>query len=198
MTQEAFTNAVGRSKTDAEPEQPAHEISDEVAPYTDLSTSVESSGSSVLASLPAVHSPPNKLQISLQDMVSTSMALKSGLDLEILDGPSVPGWPTTLMEHKSRTRSPSRKSVASASVRSPSPDLNTIHEASGQEGSSHVTAALAGLQREVLMLRCELNFELWMARNNVRHIGRLYQDRVVSRFAEVERQGLVRVVCTLY
>ncbi|KAI0818775.1 hypothetical protein BC629DRAFT_1579276 [Irpex lacteus] len=154
LTQEAFTNAVGRPKADAEPEQPAHEISDEIAPYTDLRRP-----------LPAVHSPPNKLQISLQDMVSTSMALKSGLDLEILDGPS------------SRTRSPSRKSVASASLRSPSPDLNTIHEASGQ-------------RREVLMLRCELNFELWMARNNVRHIGRLYQDRVVSRFAEVERQGL--------
>ena len=56
---------------------------------------------------------------------------------------------------------------------------------------ANVALAIAGLQREVLMLRCELNFELWMARENVKHIGRLYQDRVVSRTAEVERQGLV-------
>ncbi|KAI0703639.1 Hamartin protein-domain-containing protein [Cytidiella melzeri] len=153
-----------------------------------LSTSVDSSESSVV---PMVHSPPSRIQISLQDMISTSIALKSGLDLEILDTPSATEfWTTTLAEHSARTRSPSRKSIASASVRSPSPDLPTIRESSAQDVPSHVTAALAGLQRDVLMLRCELNFELWMARNNVRHIGRLYQDRVLSRFAEVERQGL--------
>jgi len=46
------------------------------------------------------------------------------------------------------------------------------------------------LQREVLLLRNELNFELWSSRENVKHIGRLYQDRVLSKTAEMERQGL--------
>ncbi|KAJ7136538.1 pyrroline-5-carboxylate reductase dimerization-domain-containing protein [Mycena crocata] len=50
--------------------------------------------------------------------------------------------------------------------------------------------AISGLQREVLLLRNELNFELWLLRENVKHVGRLYQDRVLSRDAEVERQGL--------
>jgi hypothetical protein len=180
-----------RQPTEAEAKNQTAELPN---PPVHMSMSVESSESSVLSSPPAMNSPPpNKIQISLQDMITTSIALKSGLDLDIVHTSSVPDWPTTLSEHKSRTRSPSRKSIASASVRSPSPELTVIPEMSAQDVPSHVTAALAALQREVLMLRCELNFELWMARNNVKHIGRLYQDRVVSRFAEVERQGLVSV-----
>jgi len=46
------------------------------------------------------------------------------------------------------------------------------------------------LQREILLLRNELNFELWVSRENVKHIGRLYQDHILSRSAEAERQGL--------
>ncbi|KAI0093876.1 hypothetical protein BDY19DRAFT_919402 [Irpex rosettiformis] len=191
LAQDAFASLITRSKGAAGSESTPHEISEELGPHVDLSTSAGSSGSPILTSLPTLNNPPNRIQISLQDMISTSMALKSGLDLEILDAPSVPEWPTTLAEHKSHTRSPSRQSIASASVRLPSPDLAAIPESYGQEVPSQVAAALAGLQREVLMLRCELNFELWMARSNVKHIGRLYQDRVVSRFAEVERQGLV-------
>lgn len=123
-------------------------------------------------------------------MISTSIALKSGLDIEVVDTPSEPGWATTLVERQPRTRSPSRKSIASVSIRSPSPDAPRRHES--EEGvPSHIALAIAGLQREILMLRSELNFELWMARENVKHIGRMYQDRVVSRTAEVERQGLV-------
>ena len=161
-----------------------------VVSLTALSSSVESSDSSVLGSLPTMHAPPSRLRISLQDMISTSIALKSGLDLEIVDTPSAPEWPVTLVDHQSRTRSPSRKSVASLSIRSPTPEP-TIRPDAVHETPMHVSNAIAGLQREVLMLRSELNFELWMARENVKHIGRLYQDRAVSRFAEVERQGLV-------
>ncbi|EKM55596.1 uncharacterized protein PHACADRAFT_121237 [Phanerochaete carnosa HHB-10118-sp] len=123
-------------------------------------------------------------------MISTSIALKSSLDIEVIDTPNEAGWAATLLDHQSRARSRSlsRKSIASISVKSYSPDGQRTHE---QEGvPSHVAVAIAGLQREILMLRSELNFELWMARENVKHIGRLYQDRVVSRTAEVERQGL--------
>lgn len=159
-----------------------------------LSSSAESAASSVLHTLSSAYPTSSKLQISLQEMISTSIALKSGLDIEVVDAPNEAGWATILVEHqtRARSRSPSRKSLASTSVRSHSPDAQRAREQ--EEGvPSHVAVAIAGLQREILMLRSELNFELWMARENVKHIGRLYQDRVVSRTAEVERQGLVRL-----
>ena len=56
---------------------------------------------------------------------------------------------------------------------------------------AHVAQAISALQREVLLLRNDLNLELWTARENVAHIGRLYKDRVLSRNEEAERQGLV-------
>jgi len=42
-----------------------------------------------------------------------------------------------------------------------------------------------------LLLRNELNFESWLARENVRQIGRLFEQRIMRRNAEVERQNLV-------
>lgn len=156
-----------------------------------LSSSVDSA-SSVLNTLPSEQ--PSRLRISLQEMIATSVALKSGIDIEVDDAPTTAAWTGTLAEHSSRARSPSRVSTASASIRSPSPAPPHSQEASGEDGiPQNVALAIAGLQREVLVLRCELNFELWMARENVKHTGRLYQDRVVSRTAEVERQGLVSV-----
>jgi hypothetical protein len=59
------------------------------------------------------------------------------------------------------------------------------------EPGSSVVQAITGLQREVLLLRNELNFESWLARENVRQIGRLFEQRIMSRNAEVERQNLV-------
>lgn len=55
----------------------------------------------------------------------------------------------------------------------------------------HIAQAISGLQREVLLLKNDLNLELWTARENVKHIGRLYKERVLSRNEEVERQSLV-------
>lgn len=154
-----------------------------------LSSSIDSA-SSVLNTMPE---QPSRLRISLQEMIATSVALKSGIDIEVDDAPTTAAWTGTLAEHSSRARSPSRASVASSSIRSPSPVPPHSQEGSAEDGiPQNVTLAIAGLQREVLVLRCELNFELWMARENVKHTGRLYQDRVVSRTAEVERQGLVR------
>ncbi|GJE86936.1 hypothetical protein PsYK624_030190 [Phanerochaete sordida] len=173
------------------PPPPPQAIIDSPTPIVQiLSSSAESGTSSVLHTLSSAHPTSSKLQISLQEMISTSIALKSGLDIEVIDAPNEVGWAATLVEHQSRarSRSPSRRSTASVSIRSHSPDALRAHEEQGVP--SHVAVAIAGLQREILMLRSELNFELWMARENVKHIGRLYQDRVVSRTAEVERQGL--------
>ncbi|KAL4253155.1 hypothetical protein ABKN59_004132 [Abortiporus biennis] len=151
-----------------------------------LSSSTGSSVSSVVAHVPSAHSAA-KHRISVQDMIATSVALKSGLEIEIVD--PVPSWSSNFFQRPdTRTRSPSRdlRTTSSRTVTPDHPRRAYVQD----EIPTHITQALAGLQREVLLLRSELNFELWMARENVRHIGRLYQDRVVSKNAEMERQGL--------
>ncbi|KAH9048166.1 hypothetical protein EDB84DRAFT_1458760 [Lactarius hengduanensis] len=107
----------------------------------------------------------NRPRVSLQDMVNTSIALKSHLDVDIVD--PTPIWPYALFPSEPGSKSPGKS-----------------------EPESSMAQAIAGLQREVLVLRNELNFESWLARENVRQIGRLFEQRIVSRNAEVERQNL--------
>ncbi|KAF8162891.1 hypothetical protein B0H34DRAFT_693349 [Crassisporium funariophilum] len=116
-----------------------------------------------------------KAVISLQDMINTTIALKSNLDLEVVQPSSQ--WPNTLFSTTS-----SSSLLEQQASRPPS-----IHE---DQNASHVAQAISGLQREVLLLRNDLNFELWLARENAKHIARLYQDRILMKTAEAERQGL--------
>ncbi|KDQ33186.1 hypothetical protein PLEOSDRAFT_1060852 [Pleurotus ostreatus PC15] len=111
--------------------------------------------------------------ISLEDMISTSVALRYDANVEILAPTSA--WTRRLFH---RTDTPRE-------VRS-SPPQQSLPE----EQSSHVPEAISALQREVLLLRNELNLEQWLSRENAKHIGRLYHDRVLSKNAEAERQGL--------
>lgn len=136
-------------------------------------------------------------RISLQYMMSASVALKSSMDIDIIRPSNT--WPSGLFP--TATSSPSRNSISlppeseSSSLLQPEPHG---HE-SAHYVPSHVAQAISRLQREVLLLRNELNFELWLSRENVKHIGRLFQDRIVSKNAENERQGLVRRhFCTLW
>ncbi|KIJ69236.1 hypothetical protein HYDPIDRAFT_24089 [Hydnomerulius pinastri MD-312] len=122
--------------------------------------------------------PPAKTRVSLQNMITTSVALKSNLDVDI-ESPTT-AWSTLLFP-------PGSSSPSKGSINLPPESV------SGSEGAqlpSHVAEAISSLQREVLLLRNELNFELWLSRENVQHIGRLHQDRILSKNAEVERQGL--------
>ena len=139
---------------------------------------------------------PTRLKVSLSGMVATSVALKSGLDIEVVDASS--SWASTLFPLQPQTRSPSRvprdsSQPSEEAVEAPSTPAQPEHEPSG-DGSipKHVAQAISALQREVLLLKNDLNLELWTARENVKHIGRLYKERVLSRNEEVERQGLVR------
>ena len=115
----------------------------------------------------------NRPRVSLQDMVNTSIALKSHLDIDIVD--PTPIWPYALFPSEPGFQSPG----------------NSVPESS-------VAQAIAGLQREVLVLRNELNFESWLARENVRQIGRLFEQRIMNRNAEVERQNLVSALCCVH
>ena len=124
---------------------------------------------------------PSKFRISLQDMITTSVALKSNLNIDI-DAPTSATWPAILF--------PSGNNVFSKASDGSSSGSGVIWES--PQLPKHVQEAIIGLQREILLLRNELNFELWLSRENVQHIGRLHQDRILSKNAEAERQGLVR------
>jgi hypothetical protein len=115
--------------------------------------------------------------VSLEDMIATSVALKSNLE------PAVAQWPSSIFA--SSPNSPILPHQPLPVQPSPAQDGETL--------PSHIAQAISGLQREVLLLRNELNFELWLSRENIKHVGRLYRDRILSRDAEVERQGLVRL-----
>ena len=51
-------------------------------------------------------------------------------------------------------------------------------------------ATIAFLQREIMLLRNELNFELYLKQQHLQHIGRLHRDRVLDSTVEAERQNL--------
>ncbi|KAG2078108.1 hypothetical protein BDR04DRAFT_1065222 [Suillus decipiens] len=122
--------------------------------------------------------PAAKHRISLESMITASVALKSNLDVEI-EAPTA-AWSSLLFP--TGRNSPTKRTFDMPS----DPNTYTYNE----QLPSHVAQAISSLQREVLLLRNELNFELWLSRENVKHIGRLYQDRILSKNAEVEQQGL--------
>ncbi|KAJ3568873.1 hypothetical protein NP233_g5417 [Leucocoprinus birnbaumii] len=119
-----------------------------------------------------------RVVVSLADMVNATNALKTNIDVEFVT-PDMQ-WVSTL---PSRSPSPAKRQRVISS---------RITTEGGHESTDigHIAHAVAGLQREVLLLRNELNFELWIQRENVKHIGRLYQDRILMKSAEAERQGL--------
>lgn len=56
---------------------------------------------------------------------------------------------------------------------------------------------LSFLQRENLLIRNELNFELYLKEQHLRHIGRLHRDKVTDTALEAERQNLYHTVRSL-
>ena len=111
-------------------------------------------------------------RISLEDMVNTTLALKSNLAVDIVK--PVSQWPHAIFDPQN-----------------PSEEQFTYSPSNRDEVPFPLLQVISGLQREVVLLRNELNFELWLSRENVKYIGRLYQDRVQVKAAENERQGLV-------
>jgi hypothetical protein len=120
----------------------------------------------------------DRTSISLHDMISTSLALKSNMAVEITR--PVSQWPHSLFP-------PSTPPAGNVTSQSFSPDDGTA--------PSQIIQVISALQREILLLRNELNFELWLSRENVKHIGRLHENRILAKTAEVERQGLVSFHC---
>ncbi|KAK2460619.1 hypothetical protein APHAL10511_007089 [Amanita phalloides] len=112
-----------------------------------------------------------RTSVSLQEMTNASVALKWN-----------PGFEKSISQRPQSLFPPASMPL---SIRSASP-----MESKDQKVPTHVQQAIARLQREVLLLRNDLSFELWLSRENINHIVRLYQDRSLVKSAEAERQGL--------
>ena len=131
---------------------------------------------------------PRQRKVSLHELIATSVALKSGADIHVSE--KAPAWPSILF-----TPPPSTVPSTTPS-RSSSVDPSMVSETSSPTDElripTQISETIAGLQREALLLRTELNFELWLKRENVKHIGRLHHDEVLTKGAENEQQRLVR------
>ncbi|KAJ1311827.1 hypothetical protein OPQ81_010288 [Rhizoctonia solani] len=68
----------------------------------------------------------------------------------------------------------------------PPPDTGT----SARPRHAMAEEALSILQRDVLILKNQLNFEIYLKELVQQHVGRLHQDKIVSRSEEAERQSL--------
>lgn len=126
-----------------------------------------------------------RFRISLRDLVATSVALKSGMDIEVDIGESQPPWPDLLFFVS--PSSPGKRSISLP------PEGKSAKSLSAQEKEipDHVAEAISALQRKLILMNNELNCELWLARRNVEHIGQLKEECELARSAEGERQGLV-------
>lgn len=158
------------------------ESSNEASSDTDLNRSSNELGS---LSVPRVIRPidlsSRKAVIFLQDMINVTIALKSNLEVDVVQPSSQ--WPHSLFQSNSIP-------ISCADI--------PASEVPPNEGSNavHVAQAISGLQREILLLRNDLNFELWLSRENAKNIGRLYEERVLMKSTEAERQGLVIPACS--
>ncbi|CAG8498975.1 16089_t:CDS:10 [Gigaspora margarita] len=105
--------------------------------------------------------------ISIQEIMDVHQALKSGVEIVVGDDP----WDS--------------KIISSNSIDSTLPPDSNSHGP-----LSNAQASVAFLQREVMLLRNELNFELYLKQQHLQHIGRLHRDHVLDISAEAERQNL--------
>jgi hypothetical protein len=150
-----------------------------------LATSSLSKSATDVSSRLAEEPPRGRFRISLRDIVATSVALKSGMDVEIDGGESQATWPDLLFV--GTQNSPGEHSVSLP------PEGTPVKPFSGRdkEVPGHVAEAISALQRKLILMNNELNCELWLARRNVEHIGRLKKECELAKSAEGERQGLV-------
>ena len=136
---------------------------------------------------------PSHRNSSLHELIATSAAIKSGLNLSAtertLAGPSLLFTPPP-------SQVPSRAgSVDSTMIPTNPSSPENRQNADEPKLPAQISETIASLQREVLLLRTELSFELWLKKENVRHISRLYEDSVATKNAELQQQ---RQVNTFY
>jgi hypothetical protein len=79
-----------------------------------------------------------------------------------------------------------------ASEGAPTPAPNIMMATEDNTSSSEQKLLIAALKREVLLLRNELNFEMFLKQQHLQHIGRLHREHVMDISVEAERQQMVK------
>lgn len=129
--------------------------------------------------------------VMISNIVALHKALKSGA--EVLVGDDV--WDAGLLQEQpsfsSNTESPSASTSAAPAATHPVEEEQKTLTTTTREMSSETKLLLAALKREVLLLRNELNFELFLKQQHLQHIGRLHREHVLDSSVEAERQQLV-------
>jgi septal ring-binding cell division protein DamX len=116
----------------------------------------------------------------ITNIVTLHKALKSGA--EVLVGEDI--WDAGMEP----TPGTGTVSNTAATTTTPTTAEQTIDT---QDMSQETKLLLAALKREVLLLRNELNFELFLKQQHLQHIGRLHREHVLDTSVEAERQQLV-------
>ncbi|RHZ56071.1 hypothetical protein Glove_406g31 [Diversispora epigaea] len=131
--------------------------------------------------------------ISMQEIVNVHQALKSGVDIVVGDDP----WVSKIISYSNAPYSSSPSSLSPSLLQPPSPSLppsslsqNSPLLQKTQKPLLSQQASIAFLQREIMLLRNELNFELYLKQQYLQHIGRLHRDHILDSRVEAERQNL--------
>lgn len=129
------------------------------------------------------HNGSSNRPYMISNIVTLHKALKSGA--EVLVGDDV--WDAAA-EPTPTTTTPSTPMTNTTTPSSTDQPIDISHM------SPETKLLLAALKREVLLLRNELNFELFLKQQHLQHIGRLHREHVLDTSVEAERQQLVRMI----
>lgn len=152
-----------------------------------LATSSLSNSATGVSSRSTEELPRGRFRISLRDIVATSVALKSGIDIETDRGESQATWPDLLFFGSLGSPGKRSASLPTGEPVKPLPGRD-------KEIPNHVAEAISALQRKLILMNNELNCELWLTQRNVEYIGRLKKECELAKSAEGERQGLVSLL----
>lgn len=144
----------------------------------------------------SVHTPQLKrATVSISQIVDTHIALKSGAPVDIMD--DLNDFPSTPRVHVSQvpafeiaagslSESLKRYETARGTL---SPEVLSLTSTQRDEARDE---AISSLQRDMLMVMNELNFEVFLRRQHLAQLRSLHTEGVHSRHSEMERQRMVR------
>ncbi|KDQ10321.1 hypothetical protein BOTBODRAFT_147832 [Botryobasidium botryosum FD-172 SS1] len=128
--------------------------------------------------------------IAPHSAITSLTAMESAMGGITMDDPSSP---PLLPLHSSHLPAPSTPLALPSPLPLTPPAQASPHAAEAPLPAEPTLAeveAISILQREVVLLKNELNFELWSKRQLMSHVAQLHKDRVASGNEEAERQIL--------
>ncbi|OAD70180.1 hypothetical protein PHYBLDRAFT_148733 [Phycomyces blakesleeanus NRRL 1555(-)] len=129
--------------------------------------------------------PKPKPKPMISNIIQVHRALKSGV--EVLVGDDI--WDAGL----ERLSSPPPSGVNTPQLEDHGVASHTQNSEVPKDNCPNLPETrhlVAALKREVLLLRNELNFELFLKQQHLQHIGRLHREHVLDSSVEAERQQL--------